>query len=342
MEKKKGSIVLKIIVIVFILYLLFRLLYTIFIIGIATIIFSKISSPSNINYFLDYNKKMYDNDILEYIEEKYNTEFEIINVSKKQLQECRTNFAMTTNCKDILKDEAFEYTYIIKSKDNIYFYLHYKDPYYKQKDGQNNYIENVLEDDYLEYKKINNDEILMKIKNDLKIYFNDNLKEAKLDEIYFFNHQNPSLDNHLKLYIKTENNLDYDNQQKVKEFLNNIYKDSTCIKATSVNIDFCDYNVSFIDNKEKENNIVFDEGVKFINNQVSIMFNDDVVESRKLAIIEEIGGKVISNNKTLNSYLIETQENFFTYNSISDYCEELENKYKEIDIVSPNTIVDLD
>ncbi len=86
------------------------------------------------------------------------------------------------------------------------------------------------------------------------------------------------------------------------------------------------------------NNITDDGGMKFINNEVLILFNDNVKEYRCEEIIKEINGKILYSFGTIKSYNVQTNYKFTTYSSIEKYCKMLEDKYDEIEMVSVNSL----
>ena len=91
-----------------------------------------------------------------------------------------------------------------------------------------------------------------------------------------------------------------------------------------------------------DDNITVDNGVKFINNEIIIMFNDDVEEARCKEIIKEINGKIISSIWGITDYRVQVDHKFTTYSSIEQYCRMLEEKYDEIYLVSYNSISEID
>lgn len=100
------------------------------------------------------------------------------------------------------------------------------------------------------------------------------------------------------------------------------------------NYELEDYNYS-------EENITTDDGISFINNMVLIDFNLNVKESRCKEIIQEISGKIISSDASLKEYEVQVNNTFDTYSSIEKYCEMLEKKYDEIDMVTANELYDI-
>lgn len=90
-----------------------------------------------------------------------------------------------------------------------------------------------------------------------------------------------------------------------------------------------------------DNNITNDGGMRFINNEVLIMFNNNVKESRCEEIIDEINGKIISSMGIIKEYEVQVNYRFSTYESIKQYCEMLEQKYDEITNVSANMLFEM-
>lgn len=105
--------------------------------------------------------------------------------------------------------------------------------------------------------------------------------------------------------------------------------------SKSMDYDFGNLNLN-------NDNITEDAGVKFINNEVLIMFNDNVKESRCEEIIKEINGSIISSRSIYDEYEVQVDYKFTTYSSIEQYCEMLEEKYDEIDMVSVNSVYEID
>lgn len=104
-----------------------------------------------------------------------------------------------------------------------------------------------------------------------------------------------------------------------------------------------EFNTGNNENLLKNNdNITEDAGVEFINNEVLIMFNDNVKESRCEEIIKEINGSIISSVRSIDEYEVQVDYKFTTYSSIEQYCEMLEEKYDEIEMVSVNCLFTID
>lgn len=101
--------------------------------------------------------------------------------------------------------------------------------------------------------------------------------------------------------------------------------------SQSINYDFENPNMN-------DDNITNDGGRRFINNEVLIMFNNNVKESRCEEIIDEINGKIISSIGIIKEYEVQVNYKFSTYDSIKQYCEMLEEKYDEITNVSANKL----
>ena len=101
------------------------------------------------------------------------------------------------------------------------------------------------------------------------------------------------------------------------------------------NYDFQNYNLS-------DDDITNDGVMKFINNEVLIDFNLNVKESRCEEIIKEINGKIISASAFIKTYEVQIPQKFDTYSAIERYCEMLEEKYDEIEMVSVNFIMAMD
>ena len=97
----------------------------------------------------------------------------------------------------------------------------------------------------------------------------------------------------------------------------------------------------FKNSNYNDENITNDNGMKFINNEVVIMFNSNVRESRCEEIINEINGKIISSLGSIKQYEVQTNYKFTTYSSIEQYCEMLQEQYDEITAVSANMIIEM-
>lgn len=104
--------------------------------------------------------------------------------------------------------------------------------------------------------------------------------------------------------------------------------------SSSMNYDFGNSNFN-------DENITDDKGMKFINNEVLIMFNNNVKESRCEEIINEINGKIISSMGIVKQYEVQLNYKFTTYSSIEQYCKMLEEKYDEITNVSANMLFEI-
>lgn len=87
-----------------------------------------------------------------------------------------------------------------------------------------------------------------------------------------------------------------------------------------------------------DENITNDNGMRFINNEVLITFNNNVKESRCEEIINEINGKIISSIGITKVYEVQTNNKFTTYSAIEQYCEMLQEQYDEIMHVSANLL----
>ena len=89
-----------------------------------------------------------------------------------------------------------------------------------------------------------------------------------------------------------------------------------------------------------ENRIVMDKATKFINNEVLIVFKDNVSSKRCEEIIAEIDGKIISAIGIVKEYDVQVNYTFNTLSEINNYSNMLKDAYEEIDEVGPNRIID--
>lgn len=201
-------------------------------------------------YYVDYDKKLEPSDILIKLSEKYNTNFEIVSVTKEKLQECKSNWFDSYSCKDILIGKAFDYKYVIKSRENIYFNLEYKDPYYIQRAEEKDYHDIRLDDDYVEWVKINEPSNYREMLNRVSNYYNELLSSIAHADIYYFT-DNANGPNHIKLYIVTSSKLEDDSKQKLTDYFHNSYSEvfnNSCDQIYGKY--FCDYDI-VISNKSE-------------------------------------------------------------------------------------------
>lgn len=105
--------------------------------------------------------------------------------------------------------------------------------------------------------------------------------------------------------------------------------------SQSMNYDFRNSTVNY-------ENITNDKGIRFINNEVLIWFNNNLKESRCEEIISEINGKTIYAGGGMKYYISQTNYKFTTYSAIEQYCEMLQKQYDEIQYVSGNMIHEVD
>lgn len=101
-------------------------------------------------------------------------------------------------------------------------------------------------------------------------------------------------------------------------------------------------NYDFENSNFDDGDITNDKGMRFINNEVLIMFNDNVKESRCQEIINEINGKIISSMGIIKEYEVQVNYKFTSYSSIEQYCKILEERYEEITNVSANMLFEMD
>lgn len=87
--------------------------------------------------------------------------------------------------------------------------------------------------------------------------------------------------------------------------------------------------------------IIEDNGMRFINNEVTIFFNENVDESRCEEIIKEINGKIKNSLGFIKNYEVQLNYKFSTYASIEKYCKTLEDLYDEITSVNANLIFEV-
>lgn len=87
--------------------------------------------------------------------------------------------------------------------------------------------------------------------------------------------------------------------------------------------------------------IIDDNGMRFINNEVIIFFNENVDESRCEEIIKEINGKIKNSLGFIKNYEVQLNYKFSTYESIKKYCKTLEELYDEISSVNANLIFEV-
>ena len=87
--------------------------------------------------------------------------------------------------------------------------------------------------------------------------------------------------------------------------------------------------------------IIEDNGMRFVNNEVTIFFNENVDESRCKEIIKEINGNVKNSLGFIKNYEVQLNYKFSTYESIEKYCKTLEKLYDEILSVNANLIYEI-
>lgn len=79
----------------------------------------------------------------------------------------------------------------------------------------------------------------------------------------------------------------------------------------------------------------------FVSDEVVIMFNDNVKESRCERIVEEINGKIVGASSLMNYYVVQIDGRFASHDEANQYCKKLEKEYDEIKYVSPNYVVEM-
>ncbi len=118
------------------------------------------------------------------------------------------------------------------------------------------------------------------------------------------------------------------------------FSGKTAVKTVLINNISSSLNNNYKSNYNSD--IVEDGGIKFYNNQVLINFYNNVKESRCEEIIKEINGKTFWSSGIIKSYHIQVNKIFTTHSSITEYCKLLEEKYREIQNISPNYVWDID
>ena len=113
-------------------------------------------------------------------------------------------------------------------------------------------------------------------------------------------------------------------------------------KTVLINNTSSSMNYDFGSSNYNDENITNDSGMRFINNEVLIMFNDNVKESRCEEIIKEINGKIVYSTGLIKSYEVQVNYKFTTYSAIEQYCEMLEEQYDEIISASANMLFEMD
>ena len=94
--------------------------------------------------------------------------------------------------------------------------------------------------------------------------------------------------------------------------------------------------------KINEENITIDNGIRYVNNEVLLLFNSNVEEARCKEIINEINGKIMSSIGVVKEYDVQINQKFTTYSSIKEYCQKLEETYEEIIDASVNLLTKID
>lgn len=113
-------------------------------------------------------------------------------------------------------------------------------------------------------------------------------------------------------------------------------------KTVFINNTSSSMNYDFGSSNSNDENITNDSGMRFINNEVLIIFNDNVKESRCEEIIKEINGKIVSSMGLIKNYEVQVNYKFTTYSAIEQYCEMLEKQYNEINSASANMVYEMD
>ena len=97
---------------------------------------------------------------------------------------------------------------------------------------------------------------------------------------------------------------------------------------------------NFQENTAISGKIIDDNGMRFIDNEVTIFFNENVDESRCEEIIKEINGNIKNSLGFIKNYDVQLNYKFSTYESIEKYCKTLEELYDEIFCVNANLIIE--
>lgn len=92
---------------------------------------------------------------------------------------------------------------------------------------------------------------------------------------------------------------------------------------------------------DDEENITYDNGMKFINNEVLITFKREVEKSRCEEIINRIKGKIIASIDITNDYEVQVDYKFTTYSTIEQFCEILKEEYSEIEAATANFVSEI-
>lgn len=218
---KVGLILFGIVFFCFILYTI----YVVGLIGFLTYSTFKTIDGNKVEYRLDEKSKLTDDNlkkkIVNKLSIKYNKKFIIENIKKEKIRICKTGLD-SYRCYEIL-DDGYEYTFIIKDEDDVYFSVYYSDAYYSKKksDKQETYIESKYNDNYEVMLQINSNEQFIQIKKLLSEYMNQENK--KLINIYYLCDEYFEYRNYGEVELIV--NLDeFSNHNIEKEITDNYYK----------------------------------------------------------------------------------------------------------------------